>query len=292
MAACQRSVGATSTSRTQASTRLSRCKGSERLVASMSTRRSAPYPASRACLQPPTSGFQRLRRFRHPSHLPLLPSATSCARPTLSIAGPEQRRSAPQAPRTYSPREGDQDDRRRACASSGLCCLLSLTLLCSTSLSLSRRMFLHRYAPSHRASQGVQEYQNYIDLHEKDKEAIRKSQEEDRHWCATFDRGASRLAREPLDRMPHASRTHSHPSLARQRLHACTHRYSTATLSHSHAHHPSRTLQSLARLRPNTRSARRRSWPWQCTGGRSTRRAIRSSSMNLDTSERLIAAPC
>ena len=34
----------------------------------------------------------------------------------------------------------------------------------------------------------MEEYQNRIDLHNQEKAYIRKSQVEDREWCATFDR--------------------------------------------------------------------------------------------------------
>ena len=36
--------------------------------------------------------------------------------------------------------------------------------------------------------EGVEEYQNQIDLCEKEKMFLRKGQVEDREWCATFDR--------------------------------------------------------------------------------------------------------
>ena len=36
--------------------------------------------------------------------------------------------------------------------------------------------------------EGVEEYQNMIELHEKEKVFIKKMQEDDSQWCATFDR--------------------------------------------------------------------------------------------------------
>ena len=39
-----------------------------------------------------------------------------------------------------------------------------------------------------RLEEGVEEYQNRIDLHNQEKAYIRKNQVEDREWCATFDR--------------------------------------------------------------------------------------------------------
>ena len=68
-------------------------------------------------------------------------------------------------------------------------------------MPVARRIFLFISGPSiaeskspplHALSgadwQGVEEYQNMIDLHEGEKKHIRMMQQEDAEWCETFDR--------------------------------------------------------------------------------------------------------
>ena len=108
--------------------------------------------------------------------------------------------------------------------------------------------------------EGVEEYQNRIDLMEKEKAYIRKHQTEDREWCATFDRVIGPFEAK-YDQCQSEVRARSRPIFCF--LRSCP--------THSHA---SRLV--LAR-------AAGRWWRWPCTARRCTRRASRSSSTSLAT---------